>query len=195
MTPSWLEAHASYIDSSRTITTYQLTFNAGSVEGAALLKVSIIPAGVCRDSTPLTVDITVAHDVSIGRGTDSDIKYGVSDGTRFIGFRTSDKMNYGNHAPCFGTEGISGASITPTRNEPKTPKPSESFYPGQFVFTLKLDERWGSCYTAHDGGFVRTAGYSNRLTLNKGVTLEVYKMNAGERVGIRYIKVAIKQDA
>ena len=195
MTPSWLDAHASYIGSFRTITTYQLTFNAGSVESAALLKVSIIPTGVCRDSTPLTVDITVAHDVSIGQGTDSDIIYGVSDGARFIGFRTSDKMNYGSHAPCFGMEGVSGASLTSTRSEPFTPKHRDSFYPGQFVFTLKLDERWGSCYIAHDGGFVRTAGYNNRLFLSEGLTLEVYKSNAGERVGIRYIKVAIKQDA
>ena len=93
MTPSWLEAHASYIDSSRTITADQLTFNAGSVTNAALLKVPMIPAGVLRDSTPLTADITVATGVSIGQGTDSDIRYGVSDGTRFIGFQTVDKGN------------------------------------------------------------------------------------------------------
>ena len=195
MTPSWLEAHASYIDSSRTITADQLTFNAGSVDYAALLKVPMIPAGVIRDSTPLTVDITVAHDVSIGQGTDSDIKYGVSDGTRFIGFYTIDKLNYGGYSPCYGMEGVSGSTLTLTRHESITPKPSESFYPGQFVFTLKLDERWGSCYTAHDGGFVRTAGYKNRLVLSKGLALEVYKEHKIERVGIRYIKVAIKQDA
>ena len=197
MTPSWLEAHASYIDSSRTITAAQLTFNAGSVNDAALLKVPMIPAGVIRDSIPLTVDITVAHDVSIGQGTDSDIRYGVSDGTRFIGFHTADKLNYGHGgvSPCFGLEAKSGSTLSSMRYESYTPKPSDSFYPGQFVFTLKLDERWGSCYTAHDGGFVRTAAYKNRLTFSKGLTLEVYKGNAGERVGIRYIKVAIKQDA
>ena len=159
------------------------------------LKVPMIPAGVIRDSTPLTVDITVAHDVSIGQGTDSDIRYGVSDGTRFIGFHTIDKLNYGHSAPCYGMEGTSGSSLAPSRYEPNKPKPTDSFYPGQFVFTLKLDERWGSCYTAHDGGFVKTAAYNNRLTFSKGLTLEVYKSSAGERVGIRYIKVAIKQDA
>ena len=195
LTPSWLEAAASYIDSSRTITADQLTFSASSVKNAALLKVSIIPAGVIRDSTPLTVEITVAHDVSIGQGGDSDISYGVSDGIRFIGFKTCDKGNYGSNSPCFGIEGLSGSSLTSTRHEPVTPKPSESFYPRQFFFTLKLDERWGSCYTAHDGGFVRTAGYNNGLDLNKGLTLEVYKSDPEENVGIRYIKVAIKQDA
>ena len=155
----------------------------------------MIPAGVVRDSTPLTVEITVVHDVSIGQGTDSDIRYGVSDGTKFIGFETNDKGNYGNSSPCYGLEGVSGSTVSSTRHESVTPKPSDSFYPGQFVFTLKLDERWGSCYTAHDGGFVRTAGYNNRLTFSKGLTLEVYKSDARESVGIKFIKVAIKVDA
>ena len=193
MTPTWLGAHASYIDSSRTATPQQLTFNAGSVDNAALLKVPMIPAGVLKVSTPLTVEITVAHDKSIGNKVDSDIRYGVSDGTKFIGFETCDKGNYGSNAPCYGTEGAPGATLSAIRYESLTPKPSESFYPGQFVFTLKLDERWGSCYTAHEGGFVKTAGYKYRLTLSKGLTLEVYKSDKGERVGIRFIKVTITQ--
>ncbi|XP_078382199.1 uncharacterized protein LOC144664868 isoform X1 [Oculina patagonica] len=196
MTPLWLEAHASYIDSSRTATAKQLTFNAGSVNNAALLKVFMIPAGVLKDSTPLTVDITVAHDVSIGGGgTDSDIRYGVSDGTRFIGFETCDKGNYGTNAPCYGMEGVSGSAITSIQHDSVTPKPTDSFYPGQYVFTLKLDERWGSCFTAHDGGYAKIIGYNNRLMFSKGLTLEVYKSDKGERVGIKYIKGAIKQDA
>ena len=195
MTPLWLEAHASYIDSSRTVTAKQLTFNSGSVDHAALLKVTIISAGVLKDSTPLTVDISVAHDVSIGKAEDSDIRYGVSDGTRFIGFETCDKLNYGNNAPCFGVEGKPGSTLTSIQHDSATPKPNDTFYPGRYLFTVKLDERWGSCYTAHDGGLVNNVGYKNRLMLSKGLTLEVYKGGAAERVGIKYIKVTIKQDA
>ena len=58
----------------------------------------------------------------------------------------------------------------------------------------KLDQRWGSCYTAHDGGFVRTAGFNNRLMFSKGLTLEVYKSDKDEKVGIRFIKVTIIED-
>ena len=195
MTPTWLEAHASYIDGSRASTPQQLTFKAGLVDYAALLKVPIVPAGVLKVSTPLTVEITVAHDISIGgQSVDSDIRYGVSDGSKFVGFETCDKGNYGTNAPCYGMEGMSGATLSSIQYNPVTPKPSDSFYPGQYVFTLKLDERWGSCYTAHDGGFVRTAGYKNRLMLSKGLTLEVYKSSKGEKVGIRFIKVSIIQD-
>ena len=71
----------------------QLTFNGGGSRDAALLKVSLITAGFFKVNTPLTVEITVANDVTIGTTVDSDISFGVSDGTRFIGFDTCDKGN------------------------------------------------------------------------------------------------------
>lgn len=194
MTPLWLEAHASYIDRSRTQSAKQITFNGGSVTNAALLKVPMIPAGVIKVSTPLTVEITVANDVNIGKSTDSDIRYGVSDGVNFVGFQTWDKPNYNTFPPCHGMEGASGAAMSKVRYDGLNLKTSASTYPGQFVFTLKLDERWGSCFTAHNGGFVRTANYNNRLTLSQGLTLEVYKSDRIERVGIKFIKVAITKD-
>ena len=195
MTPLWLETHASYTALERTVSASQMTFNAGSLAQAALLKVPLIPAGVLTDASSLTVEITVAHDVSIGQSTDSDIRYGVSDGTRFIGFETCDKGNYADHSPCYGMEGVSGVSITSIRRDPVAPKNGDTFYPGQYIFTLKLDERWGSCYTAHNAGYARTAAYNNRLVLSKGLILEVYKSDAGERVGIRFIKVTITKDS
>ena len=194
MTPSWLEAHASYIQEARTSTANQLTFNGGSAAYGAVLKVPLISSGVIKVSTPLTVEIVVENDVSIGKSVDSDMKYGVSDGERFVGFEACDKHNYGTNAPCYGIEGVSGVTISARRYVGVTPKPSDSFYPGRFVFTFKLDERWGSCYTAHDGGFMKTVGYNNRLMLSKGLTLEVYRSGTGERVGIKSIVVTIMQD-
>lgn len=195
MTPLWLETHASYINSDRSTSASQITFNAGSTANAALLKIPLIAAGVLTDATPLTVEITVANDVSIGTSHDSDISYGVSDGSKFVGWQTVDKKNYGTYSPCYGMEGASGVTLSSLRFDPITPKPSDSFYPGQFVFTLRLDERWGSCYTPHDAGFVRTAGYNNRLVLSKGLILEVYKGDKGEKVGIKFIKVSITKDS
>ena len=195
MTPTWLEAHASYIDSSRSTTAEQLTFNAGSVSYPALLKVPMIPAGILQYSTPLTIKIVVLNDVSIGTNYNSDISYGVSDGTSFVGFNMDDKSNYGSLAPCYGYEGTSGTTLTGRRHISHTsPRPSDTHYPGQFVMTLKLNEHWGSCYTAHVGGFVKTAVFNNRLMLNKGLTLQVYKQNSGERVGIKYHEVNAIQD-
>jgi len=195
-TPTWLEAHASYIDSSRTKTAEQLTFNSGSVNLAALLKVPMIPAGVLRYFAPLTVKIVVSHDVSIGTTQDSDISYGVSDGMSVFGMTLRNKADYSSSTPCHGFQGTSGTTLGGTVwITSSSPRPSDSFYPGQFAITLKLDERWGSCYTAHDGGFVKTSSYTKRLMINKGLTLEVYKANSGEKVGIKYIEVTILRDA
>lgn len=192
MTPLWLETHASHINCQHTASAAQLTFNAGSVMQVILLKVPLVAAGVLQDSTRLTVHITATHDVSIGNSFDSDIRYGISDGSRFAGFETCDKGNYEDHAPCYGVEGIPGESLSSIRHiDYKSPRTNDAHYPGQFRFTLQLDERWGSCYTAHDGGFTKETEYSNRLMFSKGLFLEVYKGDSGERVGIKYIKVVV----
>ena len=193
MTPSWLESHASFIDSYRSNTTEQLAFNAGSLDGAALLKVPIIPANILEDSSLVTLKIVASLDDNIGKNEDSDPRFGVSDGVSFVGFETVDKRTYPHgYAPCFGVEGDSGSSLTKRREISKSfPKPNDSFYPGQFVITIKLNERWGSCYTAHDGGFEKTAVYEKRLLVSKGLTLEVYRDDKEENVGIRFMAVTV----
>lgn len=193
MTPYWLEAHASYIDQHRSISAEQLTFNASSLGNALLLKAPIIPAGVLKDSSLATVKIVFSMDESIGEKEDSDPRYGVSDGVSFVGFVTVDQETYvRDYAPCYGIEGASGNRLTGTREiSHSSPRPNESFYPDHFVITLNLNERWGSCYTAHDGGFVKTAAYNKRLLLSNGLDLEVYKHNSYEKVGIKFIEVTV----
>ena len=117
----------------------------------------------------------------------------VSDGVSFVGFETVDKLTYAyGYAPCFGVEGTSGSSLTGRRGiSYYSPTPNDSFYPGQFVITLKLNERWGSCYTGHDGGFVNTADYKKRLLLSNGLTLEVYRDEKEENVGIKCIEITV----
>ncbi|KAL9954554.1 hypothetical protein ACROYT_G042108 [Oculina patagonica] len=199
MTPSWLEAHASYISIYRLNTTEQLTFTAGpSQHNISLLKVPVIPAGALSNSSALTVKIVVCNDIEIGKNEESDPRYGMSDGISFVGFETVDKETYANNfAPCFGVEGSSGTILTGQRwIGYSSPRPIDTFYPGQFVITLKLDahENWGFCYTAHDGGFVNTAGFNNRLVLSNGLTLEVYKDEKVEKVGIKFIEVTVVED-
>ena len=195
MTPTWLEAHASYIDSSHTTTTEQLTFNSGFSDRAALFKVPMVPAGVLQYSAPLTVKIVVSHEVSIGTTQESDISYGVSDGTSVFGITTRNQDTYNSDAPCHGFESTSGITLSEDGwISTSLPKVSDTIYPGQFVITLKLDERWGSCYTAHDGGFVKTTTFTKRLMPNAGLTLEVYKQSSSETVGIKYVEVTILQD-
>ena len=156
MTPSWLEAYASFIDSSRTATAEQLTFNRGVSRHAALLKVPLIPAGVFKVNTPLTVEITVANDVSIGTTLDSDISFGVSDGTRFIGFDTCDKAITALTLPAIRWKGF----LVHNQTQPKfLPRSVFVYYQAEWTLGCVL-----YCYTA---------AYSNRLMISKGLTLEI----------------------
>ena len=94
-----------------------------------------------------------------------------------------NKGNYADHSPRYGMEDVSGVSLRSLRRDSVALNTSDSFYPGQFVFTLKLDECWRSCYTAHDASFVRTAAYNNRLVLSKGLTLEFIRVMLERRLG------------
>ena len=193
MSPSWLETNAANISSNRSTTANQITFHAGSIDYQLLLGVPLVAAGVLSDATPLTVEITVANDASIGQESDSDPNYGVSDGTNFIGFETLDQGKYFEWAPCVGTQANSGESYSSLRyfNQTTSLIPRDSHYPDQFVFTIKLDRPWGSCFTAHGGGYTNSVGYSKQLMLSRGLTLEVYKGTKDERLGIKFIKVTI----
>ena len=197
MTPLWLETHASYVHKSGVVTADQITFSAGSIQQALLLRIPLVEAGLLEDETPLSVEITVAHDVSIGESHDSDPRYGVSDGTNFVGFQTVDQRNYdGRHFfyPCHGLQGISGEALTGIKDFDKTSITQVAkFYPDQFVFTFKLDKSWGSCFIGHGGDFIKTVNYTKRLLLSKGLFLEVYKVHRKEKVGIKYIEVTLRK--
>ena len=193
MTPLWLKAHASYIDSYHSVSDDQITFTKGngSLDNTMLLKVPLMATGALSDETPLTIEMTVANDVSIAQSIDSDPNYGVSDGTSFVGFRTSDENDYGNKASCFGVQGSSGANLTKT--DGKGPAAGNVSFPDKFVFTLKLsrDNALGWCITAQGGGFTKAAHYTTQLMLNRGLTLEVHRQQKREKVGIKYMMVTI----
>ena len=190
MTPTWLETHASNINSARSSTDEQLTFEPGHLRDAALLKVPIIPAGILTDSSLITLKIVLSLDEDIGKKEDSDPSFGVSDGESFVGFEMVDEKNYGRYSPCFGIEGISGNSLTEIKYISMNSS-SQDTYTGQVVITLKLNERWGLCSLAQDEGFENKVEYNKRLRLSNGLTLEVYKDNKYERVGIKFIEVTI----
>ena len=123
-------------------------------------------AGILKDGTPLTVEITVVNDVSFGQSIDSDPLYGVSGGTSFIGIQTVDQSNYCcNHYfyPYHGVEGTSGETYTDREVFDKTsPSQAAKFYPDQFVFAFKVKKSWGSCFTAGDGGSTKTVNYTRQ---------------------------------
>jgi len=100
-----------------------------------------VKAGILKDETPLTVELTVANDVSIGQSIDSNPLYGVSDGTRFIGIQTVNQIHYCYFYPCHGVQGTSGEPYTDREGfDHRSPSQVAKFYPEQFVFTFKIEK-------------------------------------------------------
>ena len=193
MTPSWLKAHASYIHSSHSIASDQITFNKGS--SSVILKVPLVPSGVLSDESPLTVEITVANNVSLGQSAADhgfNTRYGLSDGTNFVGFKTVEQVKYDTKAPCFGIEASAGEKLTGiTKVDQNVHLAGNMSFPDQFDISLTLERPWGWCFIGHEGGFTNTADYSKRLKLSQGLTFEVYAGNRKERASIKYVKVII----
>ena len=59
------------------------------------------------------------------------------------------------------------------------------------ILEMTSNERWGSCYIAHDGGCVQY----KQPTFSQGLTFELYKDGKHERMGIRFVEVTIIQDS
>ncbi len=156
--------------------------------------VPLIPPGVIDTNANLVVKMAVGLETTFG-AADSDPSFVISDGNRYIGMVTNDKLSLSVAAPCMGTEGSSGKTIASQRNDGFLPKPSETqYYPGRFEIQLSLSDRWGTCFVPLDGGFSREMVYQNKLNPLNGLFLEIYGNDAKEKEGIKYIELSILQE-
>ena len=57
---------------------------------------------------------------------------------------------------------------------------------------IKSIDRWGSCHTEHDEGYVNIQNYKCSLNLTKALNFEMYRQNAHERYRIKYIRVDVE---
>ena len=91
---------------------------------------------------------------------------------------------------CEAIEGVSGSQLTSVR-EQSTASATSTKYPVQVEITLKPNEQWGSCFTPTHTGVTQQYEYKYRLSPVMGLNLEVYRHEANERYGIKYIEVKI----
>ncbi|XP_068702861.1 uncharacterized protein [Montipora foliosa] len=199
MAPTSIRAHATFISSTQTDPTSsnQITFqpDSSTVNNEALLKIPLIPPGEFEKSAPVTIEMTVANDVELATGRDSDLMFGLSDGDNFLGIFLLDTTNYNSFTPCIEVEGkpgyVLGSRIFRDFSSPLLPTSQRAFYPGRFKLTFKVNEGIAYCYTAQAAGYLKEAQYLRSLDISKGLTLEVYRDEKDETYGIKLIKVAI----
>ena len=195
MTPKWLVKHAT-IYGSYTYKPNYLEILAGTAHYQHVLQVQLVPPGVLTndDSKCVTVTLTIAMDTVWADSRDHDPSLGISDGERFIGFIVRNK---GTTSPCYKAEGNNVNNVlTNVKHDTSGAKLStySQGYSNEVKIQIKPCEKWGSCHTEHEGGFVFIVNYQRNLDLTKGLYLEVYRTHAGEIYRIKYITVNVDMD-
>ncbi|XP_065892616.1 uncharacterized protein [Dysidea avara] len=167
------------------------------IENQHVLQVPLVPPGVLTDnddSKCVTVTMTIAMDTVWADSNDHDPSFGISDGERFIGFYLLDNRITN---PCYKVEGDNVNNVLTNRvherSDAKLSNPSQG-YSSEVKIQIKPCEKWGSCHTEHEGGFVFIVNYQRNLDLTKGLYLEVYRTHAGEIYRIKYITVNVGMD-
>ena len=164
---------------------------------ARLIQVPLIPHETLNADANLVIKMVIGTDIldiDIGQG-ESDPSYVISDGQFFVGVQIPDKNNYKTSTPCLLMEASSGKTFgSDRRYGSPLPKPAESYYPGRVETKLSLSDRWGTCFTSHDGGFSREMIFQHKLNPQKGLFLEIYADDSSEKVGIKYIEVSIVRE-
>jgi len=192
MTPDWIHSNFTKTTPFSVYPEYY-EIPPGPVANQQTLQLQLVPPGILSFTDCITVSITIAMDTVVAQ-RDHDPKFGVSDGNSFIGFLMPDQGNYPALSPCFGTEGNIVNKIFTDRRDDSGALVASTKYSSEIKLQIRPKERWGSCYTEHDGGYTNIANYHRNLDLSGGLYFDMYRDHVGERYHIKYIKVDIYLD-
>ena len=194
MSPYWLHKHAiftgnytlypHYIEIAPTTVLKQPKFQLA-------LKVNLIAPYVLQDTDDVTVSVTIALDTELANSGDHDPSFGISDGYSFSGFTAYDKSNYAKHSPCTQIEGLPINGLLKDFKHIKGPLVNSESYSSEIRLQFRPKEKWASCHTEHNEGYVNIAYYHYHLEVTKGLYLHMYHEDDPEKYRIKYIAVDV----
>ena len=150
--------------------------------GSYLEKLLEVPlVGVGDLDVDATVCITVGVEPPSPLTADRDPRVGLSDGVNSNLYELYDQGNYGSYPPCSAAAAVQDFNLVPT-NSP---------VPRQYTMMFKLFDRYGTCSTAHEGGYITTATFDNQLTVTQPLSLVVYRHDSNEEYSFNYFLVEI----
>ena len=130
-------------------------------------------------------------DTTVADSGDHDIIFGVSDGVSFVGFQAHDKNNYPSISPCYKFKDKVVSTTLQNIQQGNGPVVASRKYSSEIKIQIKPAERWGSCHTEHDEGYVNIQDYQPSLDLSKALYFETYRQHIGEKYRIKYIVVDV----
>ena len=152
----------------------------------------MVGLNILKSTDSITATLTIAVDTSSANKKDHDIIIGISNGESFIGFEIHDKYNYNTISPCYKLEGrVVKDKLQNTIHGTGSLVASRKFS-SEVKIQIKSIDKWGSCHTEHDEGYVNIQNYKHSLNLTKALNFEVYRQNARERYRIKYIRVDVE---
>ena len=194
MTPKWIQNNA-LITGPFALTTEYLDIlpTKGDVYQRAL-QVQLVASNILISTDNVTITVTAAMDTTVADSGDHDIIFGVSDGVSFVGFQAHDKNNYPSISPCYKFEGKVVSTTLQNIQQGNGPQVASRKYSSEIKIQIKPAEKWGSCHTEHDEGYVNIQDYQPSLDLSKALYFETYRQNIGEKYRIKYIVVDVDLD-
>ena len=153
-------------------------FNPGDA-GEVLFSVPLAGPGELDHNS--VIKITFAFDPDDATdGIDHDPTVGITDGTNANRFYVRDSSTLSRDPPC--------EAIDATNHDNQI---SESNVAGQVTLTFVPYHRYGTCYTAQDGGFTDVGKFDLQLDLSEEIYLVVNRNNAGEVYRYYYFFIEI----
>ena len=186
MTPNWIHDNA-VIAGPHALTADYFEIPAGIVRQRVLI-IPLVPRNNVTSTDDITVTLTIALDTAFANSiADHDPIFGISDGVRFSGFIAVDRTNYATISPCRRLEGGSNPTLT-GQLDGFGPLVASRRYSGVITLQIRPNERWGSCTTEHDEGYVNIANFQNVLNPSNGLFFELYRGDdSNEMYRIKYI--------
>ena len=190
MSPKWIHSNAVFTGPHALYPQFiEMPGTTGALNQRAM-QVQLVAPNILKSTDHITVTLTVAVDANYANSNDHDPFIGISDGRYFIGFNAGDRYSY----PCVTAEGNSVSTILRNTNIIKGPSATSQCYSHEIKIQLKPAEKWGSCYTEHDGGYTHANSYQLLLNPSRGLHLEIYRNDANEKLRFKYIVVDIDLD-
>ena len=196
MTPKWIHNNAVITGPHTLYSQYLEILPTTGVQHQRALRIQLVAPNILTSTDSVTVTVTVSMDVTLANSIDHDPIFGISDGESFIGFMVRDRDYYSLFSPCHKIEGkVVQTALKNVRygSGPLVSSNSRT-YSSEVKIQIKAAEKWGSCYSEHDGGHVNIQDYQASLDSTNALYLELYHEDAPEKYRIKYMVVDIDFD-
>ena len=196
MLPNWLRNNAQW-NSPKEGDDLNLIILPDSADWENIFRVPLIPRGELSNDEDITVKMKVGVVLPEPCKLRDAMSYMISDGDFSVGIQLLDpNHDYAKLGPYRAVEGEPGKILrNPNVEVAETVSSNSRNNPGQFEMAFKPSEAFGSAYCAIDDGHKIVAQYSDFLSLDKGLTFELYRFKSIERYTINYIEISVYKDS